>query len=63
MRDFTREEIDHIFDVAEKMEPISSGRTKIDLLKDKISGGPFLSGKHSDTVKASRLPCSAWVDQ
>jgi aspartate carbamoyltransferase catalytic subunit len=36
MRDFSREEMDYIFDVTEKMEPTAYEHTKLDLLSDKI---------------------------
>lgn len=36
MRDFTREEIDYIFEVTESMEPTANEHSKLDLLQDKI---------------------------
>ncbi len=40
-KDLSREEMDHLFDLAEKMEPIVSEGTKGDLLKDKVLGVLF----------------------
>jgi aspartate carbamoyltransferase catalytic subunit len=41
LRDFTREEMDYIFDVTAWMEPIAEKHTKLDILRDKILAALF----------------------
>ncbi|MFI5384405.1 MAG: aspartate carbamoyltransferase, partial [Methanosarcina thermophila] len=36
MKDFSREEIDHILDTAERLEPVARGEEKLKLLDGKI---------------------------